>query len=48
MHPHGEFLIMQAVLKHILRDAGRAEIVHNMNCMSKQDVSMFWQAVFIT
>ena len=44
MHLHVEFLIMEAVLEHPKRTL--AKIVNNVCCMSKQDVSMLWQAFF--
>ena len=46
MHLHVEFLIMEVVLE--LPERTLAEIVHNMYFMSKQDISMLWQAYFIT
>ena len=45
MHLHVEFLMMEAVLEHVERTL--AEIVNDMYCMSKQDVSMLWQAFFL-
>ena len=46
MYLQVEFLIMEAVLEHPWRTL--AEIVHDMNCMSKQDVNMLWKDYFIT
>ena len=46
MHLQVEFLIMEAaVFEHPERTL--AKIVHNMNCISKQDVSVLWQAFSI-
>ena len=39
MHLHVEFLIMEAVLEHP-DERTLAEILQNVCCMSKQDVSM--------
>ena len=45
MHQHEEFLLMEAVLEHPERTL--AEIVDNVYCMPKQDVSMLWQVFFL-
>ena len=47
MHPHVEFLIYGRSARTSLENADR-NTVHNMYCMSKQDVSMLWPAVVIT
>ena len=44
MHQHEEFLLTEAVLEHPERTL--AEIVDNVYCMPKQDVSMLWQVFF--
>ena len=45
VHLHVEFLIIEAVLENLERTL--EEIVHDMYCMSKQDVSMFWKAFLL-